>query len=132
MLCPECQAENLEGEELCRECGSKLVIASTSLIPAHSHSSFLPILRNPQLPRLAAGVGAVVFGVGFELLRRNVTGRMTKAALRSAPKLLPSPQAIHGLKESLTPPQSKMPRLPKGYEFEETTIYVSRVIRRRK
>jgi hypothetical protein len=131
MVCPNCQAECLESDEFCKACGSDLATSSTSLVPARSHSNLPTILQRPQLPRLAAGVGAVAFGLGLELLRRALMDRATKAALHAAPKLLPSP-AIGGLSESLMPQHLKTPKLPKGYEIEETAIYVSRVIRRRK
>ena len=131
MLCPNCQAECLENDEFCTTCGSELGITSTSLVPTRSHANLPTILRNPQLPRLAAGVGAVAFGVGLALLRRNIAGRVAKPALIAAPKLIASP-AFDGLKESLMRQQARPLKLPKGYEIEETAIYVSRVIRRKK
>jgi hypothetical protein len=131
MLCPNCQAENLEGAEICTGCGSALTVSSTSLVPARNHTNLPTILHHPQLPRVAAGVGAVVFGLGVELLRRNLAGLIAKSTLRAAPKLLPS-AAIGSLNEPLMPQAIKPPRLPKGYEIEETAIYVSRVIRRRR
>jgi hypothetical protein len=88
-------------------------------------------LQHPQLPRLAAGVGAVAFGLGIELLRRNLAGRVAKSVLRASPKLLPS-AALGSMNEPLMPQTIKPPRLPKGYEIEETAIYVSRVIRRKR
>ncbi len=131
MQCPNCQVEHLEGDEFCKGCGRDLAVSSTSLVPARNHANLPTILRYPQLPRLAAGVGAVAFGLGLELLRRNLVGRVTKSALRTAPKLLPSP-TLGGLNEPLIPQRARSLKLPKGYEIEETAIYVSRVIRRRR
>jgi hypothetical protein len=129
MLCPNCQTECPDGDEMCMACGSDLAAPSKSLVPAQNHSNLPAILQHPQLPRLAAGVGAVVFGLGLELLRRNLLGRLARPSLGAAPKLLPSP-AIATLKETLMPPHARTLKLPKGYEIEETAIYVSRVIRR--
>jgi hypothetical protein len=131
MLCPGCQAERLETDEFCTICGSELGASSTSLVPTRNRANLPTILRNPQLPRLAAGVGAVAFGFGLELLRRNIASRVAKSALGAAPKLIASP-AFNGMKESLIPQQVRPFKLPKGYEIEETAIYVSRVIRRKK
>jgi hypothetical protein len=131
MQCPNCQAEYLEGDEVCKVCGSDLKAASTSLVPARSRPNLPAIFQRPQIPRLVAGVGAFAFGLGLELLRRNIVARGAKTALRTAPKLLPSP-AFEGMRESLFPQQNKTFNVPKGYEIEETTIYINRVIRRRK
>jgi hypothetical protein len=134
MFCPNCQAECLEYDELCQACGNNLKVSSKSLVPAQSHSSLPAILQHGQLARVAAGVGELAFGLGLGLLRRNIAGRAAKSAsraLRSTPKLLPSP-VFDGPGESLFPLQARTPKLPRGYEIEETAIYVSRVIRRRK
>lgn len=128
MQCPNCQADCLENDEFCRKCGADLpsAVTSTSLVPMRSN---LPaVLHHPQLPRIAAGVGAVAVGFGLELLRRGLVARMTKTAVRSAPSLLPD--VIGGVKEVFSPPQTRTAKLPKGYEIHETAIYISRVIRR--
>lgn len=130
MQCPKCQADNLAGEERCSECGAELISTSTSLVPTQHRSNLPALLQNRQLPRLAAGVGAVAFGFGLELLRRNLSARATKAALHSAERLLPM-QPFGGQSEMLLPQRSKPLKLPRGYEVQETAIYVSRIIRRK-
>lgn len=122
MYCPDCHAEGFEDELVCRFCGTELVEASTSLVPAGAR---VPVLfQNRQLPRVAAGVGAIAVGVGLELLRRNLLTRLTKPdAVANA---LP---ALTGIKDILMPEPAKMPKLPKGYEVHETVVYVRRVIR---
>lgn len=130
MQCPRCQASNLAGEKRCSECGTELVPSTTSLVPTQHRSNLPALLQNPQIPRLAAGVGAVAFGFGLELLRRNLSARAARAALHSANKLLPvQPFGAQG--ETLLPQHSKPLKLPRGYEIQETAIYVSRVIRRK-
>ena len=84
--------------------------------------------QHPQLPRVAAGVGALAFGFGLELLRRNLLTRLAKP-VRATPKLLPA-QSIMDLKDALTPQSVRTQKLPKGYEIQETAIYISRVIRK--
>lgn len=91
-------------------------------------SSIPAVLQHPQLPRVAAGVGALAVGFGLELLRRNLLARLAKP-VRSVPKLLPA-QSIMDLKDALTPQPTKTQKLPKGYEIQETAIYISRVIRK--
>lgn len=86
------------------------------------------VLQHPQLPRVAAGVGALAFGFGLELLRRNLLTRLAKP-VRATPKLLPA-QSIMDLKDALTPQSVRTQKLPKGYEIQETAIYISRVIRK--
>src|SRR5260370_34175152 len=74
MLCPSCRAECLADDVYCQRCGADLKSSSQSLVPAQAN---LPtILHHPQLPRLAAGVGALAVGVGLELVRRNLVARM--------------------------------------------------------
>ncbi len=126
MLCPNCRAESLTEDVYCRRCGADLTTPSTSLVPIHRN---LPaVLGNVQLPRLAAGVGAVAVGFGIELLRRSLLARLTRSA-QSTPKLLPAQTLAH-LKDALTPQGNKAVKLPKGYEIHETAVYISRVIRR--
>ena len=128
MLCPECRANCSSDDVFCRRCGADLSIPSTSLVPTTSH---LPaIALHPQLPRLAAGVGALAVGFGLELLRRNLLGRLEKP-VRSTSKAL-MPRAIMEMKNSFAPQSTRSIKLPKGYTIEETAIYVSRVIRREK
>lgn len=128
MLCPECQANCSPDDVFCRRCGADLSIPSTSLVPANSR---LPaIVQHPQLPRLAAGVGALAVGFGLELLRRNLLARLEKPA-RPALRT-PGPETITGMKNAFSQQQTRSIKLPKGYTIEETAIYVSRVIRREK
>src|SRR5258708_4644156 len=99
MLCPSCRAECLADDVYCQRCGADLKSSSQSLVPAQAN---LPtILHHPQLPRLAAGVGALAVGFGLELVRRNLMARMMRS-----------------------------PRASKGYEIHETAVYLKRVIRR--
>ena len=126
MLCPQCRADCLADDDFCRHCGADLTIPSRSLVPVASN---LPaLLQHPQLPRVAAGVGALAVGFGLELLRRNLVARLAKP-MRTAPKLLPA-QPFMELKDALTPQSTSTLKLPKGYEIQETAIYISRVIRR--
>ncbi len=126
MLCPECRANCSSDDVFCRRCGADLSIPSTSLVPTTSH---LPALaQHPQLPRLAAGVGALAVGFGLELLRRNLVARLEKP-VRSTSKAL-TPQTFMQMKNPFTQQQTRNMKLPRGYTIEETAIYVSRVIRR--
>ena len=128
MLCPECRANCSLDDVFCRRCGADLSIPSTSLVAAPSH---LPaIAQHPQLPRLAAGVGALAVGFGLELLRRNLLARLEKP-VRATSKAL-TPQALMEMKNPFAQQQTRSVKLPKGYIIEETAIYVNRVIRRAK
>lgn len=128
MLCPECLANCQADDVFCRRCGIDLSIPSTSLVPITPN---LPIIaQHPQLPRLAAGVGALAVGFGLELLRRNLLSRLEKP-VRSTSKAL-TPRTIMGMRDAFTQQQAKTIKLPKGYAIEETAIYINRVIRREK
>lgn len=128
MLCPECRANCSTEDVFCRQCGADLSIPSTSLVPLTSH---LPaIAQHPQLPRLAAGVGALAVGFGLELLRRNLLSRLEKP-VRSTSRAL-TPQTILGIKDAFSQQQTRTLKPPKGYAIEETAIYIHRVIRREK
>ena len=128
MLCPNCHAENLDDELYCHRCGADLTLPSTSLVMINNR---LPaVLHNPQLPRVAAGVGAVAVGVGLELLRRSLLARLAQ------PPRLPQPVSntlptLNRLRDVLFPQNEKKYKLPKNYEIEETVVYMKRVIRRR-
>ena len=126
MLCPNCHAECMEDDKYCYRCGTDLSVSPKSLVPIQSN---LPaILQNPQLPRLAAGVGALAIGVGLELLRRNLLARSTRLP-RSVPKYLATP-AFDIKQDIFSTPDDKSWKLPKGYEIHETAVYLRRVIRR--
>ncbi len=126
MVCPYCHEENPEGEQYCRYCGEDLTGSSSrSLVP---FSSRLPaVLHSPQLPRIAAGVGALAVGVGLELLRRSLVARATRA-LQPASNALP---VVSKVQDMLSPQNEKTLRVPKNYEVQETIVYIQRVIRRR-
>jgi len=122
MLCPNCHAAYSTDDLYCRNCGADLAAPSTSLVPARTR---LPaVFSNPQLPRVAAGVGALAVGAGLELLRRGLLARLTRSS-RSVANTLP---AFDGLRDLLAPQDDK--KLPRGYEVHETIVYVRRVIRR--
>src|SRR5258708_40285107 len=125
MLCPNCHAEYLADEEFCQRCGADLTL-SKSLVPAQA--SLPALLRNPQLPRLAAGVGALAVGFGLELLRRNLLARMIRPS-RSVTRHVPAP-TFDALRDIFSPQGNKSVKLPRGYEIHETTVYLRRVIRR--
>ena len=126
MLCPNCRAESMADDVYCRHCGTDLTLPSKSLVPTQSN---LPtILQNPQLPRLAAGVGALAVGFGLELLRRSLVARMSRSS-RSASNYLPA-LTFDTLRDIFSTPGDKSLNLPKGYEIHETAIYLRRVIRR--
>lgn len=124
MLCPTCHAGNREDDLYCRQCGADLIVPSTSLALANNR---LPaVLQHPQLPRVAAGVGALAVGVGIELLRRSLLTRLAKPS-RAVANVLP---LVNGLQDILMPQNSKKMKLPKNYEVHETVVYMRRVIRR--
>src|SRR5579859_2640763 len=111
MLCPECRTNCSTEDVFCRLCGADLSIPSTSLVPLTSR---LPIVaQHPQLPRLAAGVGALAVGFGLELLRRSLLARLEKP-VRTASKAL-SPQTMMKMADGFAQPQTRTMKLPKGY-----------------
>ena len=126
MVCPKCRTGCAADDIFCRRCGTDLSIPSKSLVPTETR---LPtVLQHPQLPRLAAGVGALAVGVGLELLRRSLIARLTRPT-RTPTKLLPTLSPNH-VRELFTNAENRPTKLPKGYEIHETMIYISRVIRR--
>lgn len=126
MVCPNCRAGCAAEDTFCRRCGTDLSVPSKSLVPVQTR---LPaVLHSPQLPRVAAGVGALAVGVGLELLRRGLLARLARPARTSA-KLLPT-LSPNNFRELFAPDEKRPIKLPKGYEVHETVIYMSRVIRR--
>ena len=126
MQCPNCHAEHLADDLYCRHCGADLTTPSTSLVPSHIN---LPAVIGPQLPRVAAGVGALAVGFGLELLRRNLLARLTRSS-RSLTHVAGSLPTLSDLQDVLIPQNNKPSKLPKGYEIHETVEYMRRVIRR--
>ncbi len=126
MLCPNCHAECMADDKHCYRCGTDLAQPLKNLVPIQSN---LPaILHNPQLPRLAAGVGALAVGVGLELLRRRLLARMTRLP-RTASNFLAAP-ASDVMRDIFSTQDDKSLKLPRGYEIHETVVYLRRVIRR--
>jgi hypothetical protein len=124
MLCPNCQAGCMVDDMYCHHCGTDLTLPSKSLVPTQSN---LPtFLQNPQIPRLAAGVGALALGVGLELLRRSLLARITRLP-RSASNYLSAP-TTDAMREIFSLRGDKSLKLPKGYEIHETVVYFRRVI----
>jgi hypothetical protein len=128
MRCPICHTENLEDDLDCRNCGADLTVPSKSLVTIQDR---LPaVLQNPQIPRVAASVGAVAVGVGLELLRRSLVARASQPSRlpQTVSHTLPT---FHRLKDVLFPQNEKKYKLPKNYEIEETVVYMQWVIRRK-
>ncbi|GCE13145.1 zinc ribbon domain-containing protein [Tengunoibacter tsumagoiensis] len=125
MQCPNCHTKYGEEDLYCRQCGTDLVERpSTGL--AHRQNHLPSLLYNPQLPKgVAASVGAVALGFGIELLRRNLLTRLGMKPSRIARETLP---ALGTIKELM--PQQRTIKLAKGYEMQETVMYIQRVIRR--
>ena len=98
---------------------------SKSLVPLQKN---LPsLLSNSPIPRgVAAGAGAVALGVGLELLRRGVVARFSSPT-KSVQTALP---VLNGIKDILLPKNDKSLKMPKGYQVEETVVYMRRVTRR--
>jgi hypothetical protein len=125
MICPHCHEENEENALYCHYCGKDLEVHSMSLV---TNVNRLPILlQNPQLPRVAASVGAVAFGVGLELLRRSLVSKAARSS-RAVSNTMP---LVNRMKDVLFPQNEKQIKLPKNYEIEETIVYIQRVIRRK-
>lgn len=126
MICPNCRIPYEVEDMYCSHCGTDLApTPSTSLVALKRN---LPaILNNPVVPRsVAAGVGAIAVGVGIELLRRSLLARL------SSPKnvvdtALP---VLNGVRELISPQPAKTLKLPKGFEVQETVVYMRRTIRR--
>jgi hypothetical protein len=125
MYCPNCNSPYHEEDIYCSHCGADLTVPTTSIVPVPKN---IPaILYNPQLSRsVAASVGALALGVGLELLRRSLLARLAQPS-RSVTSALP---ILGGLKDVLVPQNNKPVNIPKGYEVQETFVYIQRVIRR--
>lgn len=129
MICPACHAGCAIEDSFCQHCGADLLTPSKSLVPAQPR---LPaVLQYPQLPRVAAGVGALAIGVGITLARRGLLTRLLRLArpARTPAKFLPA-LSPEGARELFTPSEQKPLKLPKGYAVHETMLYMSRVVRR--
>jgi hypothetical protein len=126
MICPNCRNPYEVEDMYCSHCGTDLAATpSTSLVALTRN---LPaVLSHPLVPRsVAAGVGAIAVGVGLELLRRNLLARLAppKSVVDNA---LP---ALSGIKDILLSQNDKPLKPLKGFEIQETVIYMRRVIRR--
>jgi hypothetical protein len=126
MLCSNCNAGCMEGDIYCHHCGTDLTSSSKSLVLAQNH---LPtLIQNSQLPRLAVSVGAIALGVGLELLRRRLIGRITPLP-QSASNYISAP-TVDAIRDLFSKQENQQLKLPKGYEIHETAVYFKRVIRR--
>jgi len=126
MLCPNCSAGCMAGDMYCHRCGTDLTLSSKSLVPTQNH---LPtLIQSSQLPRLAVSVGAIALGVGLELLRRRLIGRITPLP-QTASKYISAPP-VDTIRELFSKQENQQLKLPKGYEIHETAVYFKRVIRK--
>ncbi|MBE3560298.1 MAG: zinc ribbon domain-containing protein [Ktedonobacteraceae bacterium] len=127
MRCPNCHIECEEADIRCPGCGTDLTVTSTSLVPARSA---LPVLQNTSLSRkVATGVGALVLGLGIELVRRGLLSRLIPSPARVAEHSLP---VLTKLRDILPAHEEKsLKKARKGYEIQETVVYVSRRVIRR-
>jgi hypothetical protein len=123
MRCSSCHVENAEGEIYCHKCGTNLTISSKSLM---ARPTRLPAVfyQSPVPRRVVAGVGALALGMGIELLRRSMLSRQIK-------KRTPPVLSISRLKDTLFSRSAESVKLPKGYEIQETVVYMTRVVRRK-
>ncbi|MBX5451265.1 hypothetical protein [Thermogemmatispora sp.] len=136
MVCPECHASCGPEDQRCPVCGAELVIPASRSLVSRPREALAPrrlqwpaLLRGP-VQGVAAGVGALAVGVGLELLRRRLVTLLSRPAgsTRRAALALPWLSDLKRLGPLAT---EKTPKLPRGYEIQETVIYVERVIRRR-
>jgi len=123
MQCPNCHANLAVGDTYCATCGADVVSETKGIMPFQANLPAL-LYNSPVSRNVAAGVGALAVGVGLELLRRNLLGRLRGSS--SIEKSLP---AMTGMKDILFP-STKPTRIPRGYEVQETVVSVRRVIRR--
>src|SRR5258706_1285925 len=116
MLCPSCRAECLADDMYCQRCGADLKSSSQSLVPAQAN---LPtILHHPQLPRLAAGVGALAVGFGLELVRRSLVARLMRSP-RASTSYVSAP-AFDSLRDAFSMQGDTTMKLPKGHGIHAT------------
>ena len=126
MICPNCRIPYEVEDMYCSHCGTDLApTPSTNLVALKRN---LPAaFSNSMVPRsVAAGVGAIAVGVGIELLRRGLLARLSspKSVVDTA---LP---VLNGVKELMSPQNAKTLKLPKGFEVQETVVYMRRITRR--
>lgn len=124
MICPNCRNDYAVEDMYCSHCGTDLATPTTGLVALKRN---LPaVFQNPVPRSVAAGVGAVAVGVGIELLRRSLLARTAnpKTAVDNALPIL------NGMKDILLPQNDKPLKPPKGFEVQETVVYMRRIIRR--
>lgn len=128
MRCSQCHVENSDKGKYCWKCGSTLTAASKKLVVSPAK---LPArLYQAPLPRtVATGVSALALGVGIELLRRSV---LSYLRLRWTKKPVLSAITANSLKNLLFSRSEQSVKLPKGYELQETVVYMSRVVRKKR
>lgn len=136
MVCPECHASCAPEDQRCPACGAELVIPVSRSLVTRPRPALAPrrrqwpaLLRGP-VQGVAAGVGALAVGVGLELLRRRLTTLLVRSAGAGHQAAQTLPLLSH-LKPLGPVASGKAPKLPRGYEIQETVVYIERVIRRR-
>lgn len=126
MICPNCRIPYEVEDMYCSHCGTDLAPTPSTSLVALKHN--LPaVFSNSAVPRsVAAGIGAIAVGVGIELLRRSLLTRL------SSPKTIVDTAlpVLNGVKELIAPQTAKTLKLPKGFEVQETVVYMRRTIRR--
>lgn len=125
MRCPNCRSEYSAEDVYCRSCGADVAVPSTDLVVTPAN---LPaVIANSPISRsVAAGVGALVLGVGLEFLRRSVLARLTQSASRIDASL----PLFSGVRETLLPQRRRWFQPVGDYHIDEIVVYRRRIIRR--
>ena len=137
LRCDNCGAERARLDSYCRRCGTTLPAVDSSVPAFDGGADFsllrlptgLPIPWVPVRPKLWQGLAALAVGTALEILRREMTRRLSAAAGLPAVADPPSSRQLPALVERAQPPARPSPRGEEAVEVTEA-IYVRRVRRR--